>query len=64
MQSKYPVKKYKRVMHDKRNGIKYVLFTNKKLSRRDILNIIRCYKIDYKLKDPEPGDRINIICED
>lgn len=60
----YQVKKYKNVLIDKVNNVRFNIYSNKKLNKAQMLQQIRFYFVDKDYTYPEAGNNINIIVEE
>lgn len=57
-------KKYKFVIRDKHKNIKYIIYSNRELTKKQKIQEIRNYVLSRQNKIPEPFDKINIIADD
>lgn len=60
----YQVKKYKNVLIDKVNNVRFNIYSNKKLNKAQMLKQVRYYFVNKDFIYPEAGNNINIIVED
>ncbi len=60
----HQVKKYRFIVYDRLNEIKYEIYSNKKLSKKQKMYFIRCYIYNNNFILPEPNSKVLIICDD
>lgn len=58
------IKKYKFVIYDRFNDIKYEIYSNRKLSKKQKLIYIRYHIYKNNFKIPPPDSKVLIICND
>lgn len=58
------VKKYKYCIIDKLHNIRYEIYSNRKMSKKDKLMQIRLYYYEHDCCVPEPESVIMIVCKD
>lgn len=57
------VKKYRCVVRDRRIDVRYIIYSDAKLTKKEKMQQIRLYHLNKKMFRPDPGDRITIIAE-
>ena len=58
------VKKYKNVIKDKQKNITYVIYSDKKMGRKQMLRQVRYYHLNPHNPIPDYDSKVNIIVDE